>query len=146
MPVKKISELVAGAGVSGTEKIPAVQGGDTVYITPDAIASRVRALLGISSAQRLPITSDTVLPANACGLYAVNAASGSVTITLPDATAWAASLLGLQIVIKRLDLSSNNVTVVPPSGNTMEGGPFHLAPGSPVWIHTDNASVWYPLS
>jgi len=62
------------------------------------------------------VTSNTTLGADH-HVVLVNASDGSRTITLPDATTCA----GRQYIIKKIDSSSNTVTVSPQSGQTIDG-------------------------
>jgi hypothetical protein len=64
------------------------------------------------------VSANTTLGVNH-HIVLVNASGGARTITLPDATTCA----GRQYVIKKIDSSTNAVTITPQSGQTIDGQP-----------------------
>jgi len=63
------------------------------------------------------VSNNQILVPSSANVLLVNAVSGPISITLPAATA----VLGMTFKIKKIDISSNIVTIVPNVGDNIEG-------------------------
>lgn len=104
--------------------------------------------MGIIGGGRIsPVSaSGPLLLANG-GIVLVNAAGGSVVLTLPFANV--ASGFAVRYEIIRTDTSGNNVTVVPSGGDVWGFGAAGSMPvfnGSPLTIVSDGTSKWHKRS
>ena len=118
--------LLAGAIVfdEGTKEF---RGGDGVSIGGKLLGGYPRPIT---------VTTDTTV---VDGVVLVDAAAGSVTITLPTPA------LGLQLTVKKIDAEHNNtVTVTPTAGATIDGQPVATLVGQYATLTlVSTATTWY---
>jgi hypothetical protein len=116
-------------------------------LTPDpaTLTQLSQAIRRINWSNLTTITATGSLTADNCGLVLVNAAGGSITITLPAANVMAPQ--AAKFVFRRTDSSANTVTVQRAGADTIDGGTnFTLqASGGMREIYSDAGSAWYSV-
>lgn len=92
---------------------------------------------GAGAAQWATISVNTTfIASDSDKRYKADAASGAFAITLPSAV----GNMGIDFVIKRVNVNSNNVTIVPTSGETIDGASSFILnePWMAVTFSSDN--------
>jgi hypothetical protein len=102
-----------------------------------------------SRAYRFPVTlakavDYTVLATDENTLILVDASGGALTITLPDPTAM---VTGFAIKIKKIDLSTNAVTITQSAAETIDGGKSFVLDDQNAWVEllTDKVN-WFVIA
>jgi hypothetical protein len=114
-----------------------------------------QAIQRLSNAFVTAVASTTALAAASAGLILVNAAAGSLTLTLPPAAAlagagFAAGVVNkMRLTIARIDTSGNTVTLSRAGTDTLAPGgytSYSLVGGEVIQAESDGVSAWYQLS
>lgn len=85
-----ILDLVAGTTPTGTERVEAIQGGQSVSLT----LAQIIAALAFAPTIRNPVFAATVAILTSDIEVGVSTATSAVTVNLPSAAAWAAAFPG----------------------------------------------------
>ena len=102
-------------------------------IADKAYLDRIRTHSTITSTQTIPDTAWLVL---------VDASGGDITLTLPEANT-SGMYMSHSLLIKRVDESSNNVTLVRAGSDTIEGETsIDIGSGYSIPLESDGSTAW----
>ena len=147
------TEFIAAFMNSLQETILATIEGTNQTPTDANVAQLLQAIISLSGAGLTSVSANVALTASNAGVVLVNAATGSLTVTLPAANSLTGSVQGttqlnrLPLGIIRTDTSANIVTLLCPAGTTFFGGltTMTLANGQSLSLVSDGNSVYYPM-
>lgn len=101
----------------------------------------IQAMRRLAGGRVRTVTANATLTADDAGLVLVNAASGSLTITLPGVASAGAHPIRLSII--RTDATANSVTLARAGSDTIEGATsWPVRVGDRLTLAGDGASVW----
>lgn len=142
---KKYTSIEPTASVTGSEETLSTTNVCAMYVTKDAITGirtqNPNSGLHINTSISTAVTSvsaDTTLTADHHTVL-VDATSGNITITLPTAT----GIDGREYIIKKIDSSSNTVTITPQSSQTIDGQSNYVLSAQNKYIEVKAANGNY---
>jgi len=148
------TEFIAAFMNSIQETILAAIEGTNQTPTDANVAQLLQAIILLSGAGLTSVSANVALTASNAGVVLVNAAAGSLTVTLPAANSLTGSVQGspqlnrLPLTIIRTDTSANTVTIACAGANTLAGGATSMALGVGAWVGlaSDGVSVFYMVA
>lgn len=103
-----------------------------------------RAALGIDAVRTISATGPTALDAND-RIVLVDATTNNVTVTLPAANAYGASITR-ELTVKRIDATGNTATVQRAGADTIDGATnFTLAGAAAKHLASNAAAAWHSV-
>jgi hypothetical protein len=90
------------------------------------------------------VAATLTLALDDAGLILVDATTGPVTLTLPAAAALPGGRQTFQFV--RVDVTTNDVRIIPGGTDALRGGVFYLDASNSAMLRSDGVTTWYPLA
>jgi hypothetical protein len=92
---------------------------------------------------RVVAATGALTPSDA-GLILVDATTAPINLTLPAAAALPGGRQTFQIV--RVDVTANDVRILPAAGDALRGGVLYVDAANSAIVRSDGVTTWYPLA